>query len=151
MSGLIRIYAVLGDKYVMVREETHYLLQLESLCVRYIDFNLFFRFILIFQKYTDEVDDLLEALVGGIASLPGLLLDSRSQKTSKSYFQGFRKWKEWANSNNLGSGDIFPAKVLHVAIYLAAIIQTANSSSPVIHAFYSLKWVHNIGDQISPT
>ena len=34
---------------------------------------------------------------------------------------------------------------------MAAIIQTANSPSPVIHAFYSLKWVHNIGDQISPT
>ena len=107
--------------------------------MRYIDFNLFFRFILIFQKYTDEVDDLPKALVGEMASLPGLLLDSRSQKTSKSYFQGFRKWKEWANSNNLGSGDIFPAKALHVAIYLAAIIQTANSPSPVIHAFYSLK------------
>ena len=80
------------------------------ICVGYIDFNLFcFRFILIFQKYTDEVDDLPEALVGGMASLPGLLLDSMSQITSKSYFQGFRKWKEWANSNNLGSGDIFPA------------------------------------------
>ena len=120
------------------------------------DFNnnyyyLLFRFILIFQKYTDEVDDLLEALVGGMALLPGLLLDSRSQKTSKSYFQGFRKWEEWANSNNLGRGDIFPAKTLYVAIYLVAIIQTANSPSPVIHAFYSLKWVHNIGDQISPT
>ena len=36
--------------------------------MRYIDFNLFFRFILIFQKYTDEVDDLPEALVGGMAS-----------------------------------------------------------------------------------
>ena len=55
-----------------------------------------------------------------MAWLPGLLLDSRSQKTSKSYFQGFRKWKEWANSSNLGSGDIFPAKALHVAIYLTA-------------------------------
>ena len=119
--------------------------------MRYIDFNLFFRFILIFQKYSDEVADLPEALVGGMASLPGLLLDSRLQKTSKFYFQGFRKWKEWAYSSNLGRGDIFPAKALHVAIYLAAIIQTANSPSPVIHAFYSLKWVHNIGDQISPT
>ena len=86
-----------------------------------------------------------------MASLPGLLLESRSQKTSKSYFQGFGKWMEWANSNNLGNGDFFPAKALHVAICLAAIIQTANSPSPVIHAFYSLKWVHNIGDQISLT
>ena len=34
---------------------------------------------------------------------------------------------------------------------MAAIIQTANSPSPVIHAFYSLKLVHSIGDQISPT
>ena len=50
----------------------------------------------------------------------------------------------------MGSGDIFPAKALHVAIYLAAIIQTANSPSPLIHAFYSLKWVQNKGDQIFP-
>ena len=90
-------------------------------------------------------------LVLSMASLLELLLESRSQKTSKSYFQGFRKWKEWVKSNNLGRGDIFPAKALHVAIYLAAIIQTANSPSPFISAFYSLKRVHYIEDQISST
>ena len=56
-----------------------------------------------------------------------------------------------SGNNGLGSRDIFPAKALHVAIYLASIIQTANSPSPLIHAFYSLKWIHNIGGHDSPT
>ena len=85
------------------------------------------------------MDDLPENLAGGMALLPELLLESRSHSTSKSYFQGFKKWKRWANSNGLGSRDILHAKALHVAIYLASIIQTANSPSPLIQAFYSLK------------
>ena len=63
------------------------------------------------------MDDLPEALAGGMALLPELLFESRSKSTSKSYFQGFKKWKQWANSNGLGSKDILPARVLHVATY----------------------------------
>ena len=71
--------------------------------------------------------------------------------------QGHRKqvnpiFKVFENGRSkLGSGDIFPAKALHVAIYLDAIIQTAISLSPLIHAFHSLKWVHNIGYHIFPS
>ena len=54
-------------------------------------------------------------------------------------------------SNGLGSRDILPARVLYVAIYLASNIQAANSPSPLIHAFFRLKWIHDIGDQVSPT
>ena len=67
--------------------------------------------------------------------LPELLLESRSQSTNKSYFQGVKKWKQWANSNGLGSRDILPAKALHVAIYMTSLIQRANSPSPLIHVF----------------
>ena len=60
-----------------------------------------------FQKYGDDMDDLPEDLAGGMALLPELLLESRSHSTSKSYFQGFKKWKQWANSNGLGSSRHF--------------------------------------------
>ena len=104
-----------------------------------------------FQKYADDVDGLPEALAGQMALLSELLLESRSQSTNKSYLQGFKKWKQWAISNGLGSRDILPARALHAAIYLASIIQTANTLSPLIHAFHSLKWIHNIGEWVSPT
>lgn len=97
------------------------------------------------------MDGLPEALIDKMDLLPDLLMESRSQNTSISYFRGFNKWKQWAYSNGLGSGDILPARALHVALYLTSIIQNANSPSPLIHAFYSLKWIHNLGDYSSPT
>ena len=47
-----------------------------------------------FLKYADGVAGLSEALAGQMALLPELLLESRSQTTSKSYLQGFKKWKK---------------------------------------------------------
>ena len=44
-----------------------------------------------------------------------------------------------------------PAKAFHVALYVALIIQTADSASPVIKAFYSIKWFHDMFDLVSPT
>ena len=97
------------------------------------------------------MDGLPEALVGKMDLLPDLLMESKSQNTSISYFRGFNKWRQSAHSNGLGSGDILPARALHVALYLTSIIQNANSPSPLIHAFYSLKLIHNLGDYSSPT
>ena len=51
-----------------------------------------------------------------------------------------------ALSNGLGSKDVLPAKAFHVALYLASVIQTAESASPVIKAFYSIKWFHAMFD-----
>lgn len=52
-------------------------------------------------------------------------------------------------SNGLSSKDTLPAKAFHVALYLAALIQSANT--PIINAFYSIKWFHELFDFISPT
>ena len=43
-----------------------------------------------------------------------------------------------------------PAKAFYVALYFVSIIQTADSASPVINAYYSLKWYHNLFDLPSP-
>jgi hypothetical protein len=51
----------------------------------------------------------------------------------------------------LGSGDILPASAFPVALYLTSLIQSANSASPVISAYYSLKWFHDINGVRSPT
>lgn len=44
-----------------------------------------------------------------------------------------------------------PAKALTVAIYLASLIQSANSLSAVIAAFYGIKWFHDLYGLESPT
>ena len=83
--------------------------------------------------------------------LPELLRDSRASNTAKSYNRGFQRWRNWALANGLGGKDILPAKAFNVALYLVSLIQTSNSPSPVINAFYSLKWFHNMLDIESPT
>ena len=44
-----------------------------------------------------------------------------------------------------------PAQVFSFELYLVSLIQTASTPSPVITAFYSIKWVHEISDVKSPT
>ena len=47
--------------------------------------------------------------------------------------------------------DILPPKVFPVALYLVSVMQSASSPSPVLSAFYSLKWFHDIHGLQSPT
>lgn len=42
-------------------------------------------------------------------------------------------------------------RLFHVALYLASLVQTANTPSPVVNAFYSIKWFHDLFDHKSPT
>ena len=39
-----------------------------------------------------------------------------------------------------------PAKAFYVALYFVFIRQIADLTSPVINAYYSLKWSHNLFD-----
>ena len=59
--------------------------------------------------------------------------------------------EKWAESNGVESRHILPAQVCSFALYLVSLIQTSSTSSPVITAFYSVKWVHDISDMKSPT
>ena len=63
----------------------------------------------------------------------------------------FHVGKKWAESSGVGSRHILPAQVFSFALYLVSLIQTASTPSPVITAFYSIKWVHGISDMKSPT
>ena len=88
-----------------------------------------------FQSFSNDIGGLPKELADRLALLPELLKDSRASSTVKSYHSGFIRWKKWALSNELGSKDVLPAKAFHVALYLASIIQTADSASPVICLF----------------
>jgi hypothetical protein len=76
---------------------------------------------------------------------------ARAPGTSRKYENGLNRWRKWAISNGLGSRDILPASAFPVALYLTSLSQSANSASPVISAYYSLKWIHDINGVRSPT
>jgi integrase len=106
---------------------------------------------LFFQRHADDINALPDVLVGGVSLLPELLKESRAMNTSEAYRRGFKRWCDWALSNNLTSEDTFPAKAFHVALYMTSLIQTAQSPSPIVNAFYSIKWYHDLLDLQSPT
>lgn len=89
--------------------------------------------------------------MGKVDLLSGLLQKSRAETTCRKYENGFNRWRKWAFCNGLGRGDILPAKSLSVFLYLFSIIQSANSSSSLIAAFYSIKLNHDLYDLKSPT
>ncbi|KAK6165269.1 hypothetical protein SNE40_022225 [Patella caerulea] len=103
------------------------------------------------QSHLEEIQKLPECLVGKIGALTDLLDDSKATNTVLKYSSGFMKWKRWALAHDISKRDILPAKALHVALYLTTIIQDANYPSPVISAFYSIKWEHDVTDFSSPT
>ena len=54
-------------------------------------------------------------------------------------------------SNGIGSKDTLPAGAFHVALYIASLTQSAKTHSPLMNAFYSIKWFHELFDFKSPT
>ena len=46
--------------------------------------------------------------------------------------------------NVFAIGDVLAAKAFHVVLYLVSIIQQSNSSSPLVNALYSIKWMHSL-------
>ncbi|KAK3083447.1 hypothetical protein FSP39_022942 [Pinctada imbricata] len=52
------------------------------------------------------------------------------------------RWKKWAIQNSIQ--ECLPARSLHVAIYLSCLVQQSKSPSPVIQAFYGIKWAHSV-------
>ncbi|XP_052253990.1 uncharacterized protein LOC127860151 [Dreissena polymorpha] len=104
-----------------------------------------------FTRYGSEVDGLPEVLAEKVSLLPELLKVTKAENTHLSYKRGFNRWRRWGYANGLSSGDALPAKAFQVALYLASIIQTASSASPIINAFYSIKYYHDLFDYVSPT
>ena len=126
-----------------VLKETHRLQAVLSL--------IFFFIHLFFQSYGDEIEQLPEVLADKVYLLPALLKESRAENTCASYKRGFKRWISWALSNGLESKDTLPARAFHVALYMASLVQSANTHSPIVNAFYSIKWFHDLFDFKSPT
>ena len=84
-----------------------------------------------------------------ISVLPDLLKDSDS--TTTGYYYAFMRWTKWASAHGITKDNFLPASGLHVALYLANLVQSANTPSPIISAFYGLRWAHSLAGKPSPT
>ena len=62
--------------------------------------------------------------------LPVVVLRGRAPSTVRKYSGAFLRWKKWAKAKHVGI-QILPAKPLHVALYLAFLIQKSSTSAPV--------------------
>ena len=101
--------------------------------------------------YEEEISQLPEILVDKVQLLPEMLFQSRALSTNTKYRSAFVRFQNWALNNGMDSKDTLPARPLTVALYLSSLIQSSNSPSPIITAFYAIKWFHDMLGLVSPT
>ena len=109
--------------------------------------------LMFFQRYEAELLDmeLAGVLADRVSCLPQLFKETRADNTFLTYERGFHRWRKWAVINGLRVEDTLPANAFHVALYVSALIQSCNTLSPVVNAFYSIKRFHDMFDYKSPT
>ena len=105
---------------------------------------LFLLLHMFFQTFRNDITELPPKLMSNLFLLPDLFTESKSENTLRKYFYGFMKFKRWAITNEIPESDILPSKPFYIALYLASLVQSSVSSSPVLDVFYSLKWEHTI-------
>lgn len=76
------------------------------------------------------------------------LLKSKSEGTVKKYFSYFKKWQNFANSENINS---IPAQPIHVALFLTQLIDKKCSNNVVESSVYAIKWAHKLRGLSDPT
>ena len=69
-------------------------------------------------------------------SLFHTFVSSKASSTFKKYMYAFNCWKKWAQP--LSTVDVFPAKPIHVALYLQHLGNTNQSRAAVEEAVYAL-------------
>ncbi|KAK3090282.1 hypothetical protein FSP39_010613 [Pinctada imbricata] len=103
------------------------------------------------KAFKDDITELPDALADKFHLVADLVSECKSSNTVKSYFGAFKRWKRWAISHDISDAECLPAKAIHVALYLACLVQQSQSPGPVTLAFYGIKWAHSVIGACSPT
>ena len=82
------------------------------------------------------------------ATLPAIALQDRAPSTVRTYLRAFCRWSQWAKSHQLSP---LPARGAHVALYVAYLMQTARSASPINVAVAAIAWAHEKAGAKDPT
>ena len=103
----------------------------------------------VFQQGTwVQLQELEDPELAEIAKqLPGTVLRSRANSSTKKYMGAFKRWKAWAKAHKLS---VFPAESCHIALYLQHIGNQAKSKAAAEEAVNALNWVHSLAGMDSP-
>ena len=77
-----------------------------------------------------------------------LLLDSRSDNTTKSYFYVFKRFEKFIVEHGHSP---LPAQPIHVALYFTHLLDHGSTFHPINNAMYAIKWAHEINGLNDPT
>ena len=83
-------------------------------------------------------DPALRRLAG---RLPGVLLKSRADSTTRKYQYAFLRWAKWAKKNRM---EVCPASEVGVKLYLVHLGETIASRSAVETAVNAISWAHGL-------
>ncbi|KAK3099945.1 hypothetical protein FSP39_012245 [Pinctada imbricata] len=103
------------------------------------------------RAFKDDLTELPDSLADKFVFVADLVSECKSTNTVKNYYSAFKKWKSWAIRNGIPESECLPAKPIHVALYLASVVQQSQSPGPVTQAFYGIRWSHSIISAPSPT
>lgn len=82
------------------------------------------------------------------ATLPDILVQSKSDNTRRKYERGFAAWRAWACK--FSEIQVFPANSLHIALFVTSMIQSGTSCALLNEVRYGLKWFHELGGLSDP-
>ena len=80
--------------------------------------------------------------------LPGTVLHSRADSTTKKYVGAYKRWKAWCSQYSLNH---VPAQTHHVALYMQYLADKTKSKAAVEEAYNALAWIHTCTGLKSPT
>ncbi|KAL5021423.1 hypothetical protein ScPMuIL_000578 [Solemya velum] len=92
----------------------------------------------------NETDDRLKNLA---SSLPTFILQSKASNTYKQYNSSFVAWCRWCEEHQLTP---IPASDYYFALYIIYLTQSNCSISKIEHVVYSVRWAHDIANEIHP-
>ena len=73
------------------------------------------------------------------ASLPGTVMHSRADSTTRKYMRAFQHWQAWAKPR--GEVAVYPVRDVHFALYLQHLANTTKSKAAVDEAVNAINWV----------
>ena len=76
------------------------------------------------------------------ASLPGTVLHSRADSTTRKYMRAFQRWQSWAEPRREVA--VYPVRDVHFALYLQHLADTTKSKASVDEAVNAVSWVHEL-------
>ena len=77
-----------------------------------------------------------------------ILLCSRSDNTTKSYFYAFKRFEKFITQHGFSP---LPAQPVHVDLYFTHLLEQGSTFHPINNALYAIKWAHDINGLYDPT